>query len=66
LKTTTDDGADDTADDRLWTKIKLRIIKMIKNTCKTSSKAFGFNFGTDSWPTKRVENCQFFARQHRL
>jgi hypothetical protein len=27
LKTTTDDRADDTADDRLWTKIKLRIIK---------------------------------------
>jgi hypothetical protein len=27
LKTTTDNRADDTADDRLWTKIKLRIIK---------------------------------------
>jgi hypothetical protein len=47
-------------------KLSSESLKMIKNTCKTSSKTFGFNFGTDSWPVKRVENCQFFARQHRL
>jgi hypothetical protein len=57
LKTTTEDRADD----RLWTgfgqKLSSESLKMIKNTYKTSSKTFGFNFGTDSWPAKKVENC---------
>jgi hypothetical protein len=38
-------------------KLSSESLKMIKNTCKTSSKTFGFNFGTDSWLAKKVENC---------
>jgi hypothetical protein len=38
-------------------KLSSESLKMIKSTYKTSSKTFGFNFGTDSWPAKKVENC---------
>jgi hypothetical protein len=36
-------------------KLSSESLKMI--TYKTSSKTFGFNFGTDSWLAKKVENC---------
>jgi hypothetical protein len=53
LKTTTDDRADDMLMTGFGQKLSSESLKMIKNTCKTSSKTFGFNFGTDSWPAKK-------------
>jgi hypothetical protein len=37
-------------------KLSSESLKMIKNTCKTSSKTFGFNFGTDMWPVNFLQD----------
>jgi hypothetical protein len=42
LKTTTDDGADALLMTGFGEKLSSESLKMIKNTCKTSSKTFGF------------------------
>jgi hypothetical protein len=59
LKTTTDDRADELLMTGFGQKLSSESLKMIKNTCKTSSKTFGFNFGTDSWLQKKLKIVDF-------